>query len=75
MSFIKDRDVRGALDVLTHEFASMEQTVSDLQDEISDLKEERDVLEAEVNTLKDKVKELEEALVDAHLTGDANESK
>jgi uncharacterized coiled-coil protein SlyX len=66
---IKDKDVSKAFNILKTEFENMEALNHGINMEIVELQEKCDDLTLEVDMLKEKVKKLEEALIEAHLTG------
>ena len=72
---ILDSDVRDALEVLEAEFHSMEDLNKDLNAQLRNLDEENTLLTIENAKLKKQVKDLEEALAEAHLTGDDSGKK
>jgi septal ring factor EnvC (AmiA/AmiB activator) len=72
---IKDKSVESALDLISHEFASMESYTTALENVIDTLEiqldqqyQENKELKAEIASIKDELADTQNALAEAHLT-------
>lgn len=73
--YVKDPDIREALENIITNVESLEARCQHFEEENADLMTENTNLSEEIGMLKDKVQELEDALAEAHLTGDVNGSQ
>ncbi len=72
MSQIRDRDVAKAVELLEHEYAALEQLCASQQSDIELWSQANRELFVKIELLEAQVRELQEALAEAHLTGDEN---